>query len=63
MSFFDEGLQKEMQLKLLKAMSGDENYTIEDYTNEFSNTNALNSGVPNNIGCSSVILKCRKLIL
>lgn len=42
MSFFDEGLQKEMQLKLLKAMSGDENYTIEDYTNEFSNTNLMN---------------------
>jgi dUTP pyrophosphatase len=42
MSFFDEGLQKEMQLKFLKAMSGDENYTIEDYTNEFSNTNLMN---------------------
>lgn len=41
MSLFDEGLQKEMQLKLLKAMSGDENYTIEDYTNEFSNLNLM----------------------
>ena len=42
MSLFDEGLQKEMQLKFLKAMSGDENYTIEDYTDEFSNTNLMN---------------------
>lgn len=36
MSFFNEDLQKEMQLKLLKAMSDDEDYTIEDYTEEFS---------------------------
>ena len=36
MDFFDEELRGEMQLKLLKAMSDDEDYTIEDYTKEFS---------------------------
>ena len=41
MSFFNEDLQKEMQLKLLKAMSGDDSYTIEDYTEEFSNPNLM----------------------
>ena len=41
MSFFNEDLQKEMQLKLLKAMSGDDSYTIEDYTEEFSNLNLM----------------------
>ncbi len=41
MSFYDKKLQEEMQLKLLKAMSGDESYTIEDYTEEFSNSNLM----------------------
>ena len=36
MDFFNEELREEMQLKLLKAMSDDEDYTIEDYTEEFS---------------------------
>lgn len=36
MDFFNEEFREEMQLKLLKAMSGDEDYTIEDYTEEFS---------------------------
>lgn len=37
MSFFNEDLQQEMQLKLLRAMNDDDNYTIDDYTKEFSN--------------------------
>jgi len=41
MDFFNEELREEMQLKLLKAMSGDEGYTIEDYTEEFSNPNIM----------------------
>lgn len=36
MSFFNEDLQQEMQLKLLRAMNDDDNYTIDDYTKEFS---------------------------
>lgn len=41
MSFFDEKLREEMQMKLIKAMSGDESYTIEDYNEEFSNPNLM----------------------
>jgi dUTP pyrophosphatase len=41
MSFYNNKLQEEMQLKLIKAMSGDEGYTIEDYTKEFSNPNLM----------------------
>lgn len=36
MSFFNEDLQQEMQLKLLRALNDDDSYTIEDYTKEFS---------------------------
>ena len=41
MDFFNEELREEMRLKLLKAMSGDEGYTIKDYTEEFSNPNIM----------------------
>ena len=36
MSFFNEDLQQEMQLKLLRALNDDDSYTVEDYTKEFS---------------------------
>jgi dUTP pyrophosphatase len=36
MSFFNEDLQQEMQLKLIRAMNDDDSYTVEDYTKEFS---------------------------
>ena len=36
MSFFNKELQSKMQLKLLKALNIDDEYTIEDYTKEFS---------------------------
>ena len=36
MNFFNEELQQEMQLKLIRVMNDDDTYTIEDYTKEFS---------------------------
>lgn len=43
MSFFNEDLQQEMQLKLLRAMNDDDSYTIEDYTKEFSENDIYNN--------------------
>jgi dUTP pyrophosphatase len=41
MSFFNKELQEEMQLKLLRAMNNGDSYTIEDYTQEFSNPDLI----------------------
>jgi len=36
MTFFNDKLQQEMSIKLIRAMDNDDSYSIEDYTKEFS---------------------------
>lgn len=42
MSLYNKKLQEEMQFKLLKALNSNEDYSIEDYTKEFSQNNTYN---------------------
>lgn len=46
MSFFDEKLRNEMQLKFLRAMNDEDSYTIEDYHEEFSNPDLMKFDSP-----------------
>lgn len=41
MSFFDEKLRDEMQLKMLRAMNENDEYTLDDYLKEYSHDNLM----------------------